>query len=65
MSQDQQVEYWVKSANEDVLTADSLFSTKRFLPCLFYCHLFIEKIVKALVVKKTGKPAPYGHKLFY
>jgi HEPN domain-containing protein len=31
--------------------------------CLFFCHLFIEKIIKALVVKATEKPTPYGHKL--
>lgn len=59
----QMVIYWGRSADEDMLTAESLFASKRYLPSLFYCHLFIEKIIKALVVKKTSKPAPYGHKL--
>ncbi len=59
------VEYWIKSAEEDIKTAESLFSTKRYLPCLFYCHLFVEKIVKAIIVGKTGKSAPFGHKLSY
>lgn len=55
--------YWLKSASEDVLTAESLFRAKRYSPCLFFCHLFIEKVAKALIVTKTHKPVPFGHKL--
>lgn len=57
------IDYWVKSSEEDLKTAESLFSSRRYHHCLFFCHLFIEKIIKALVVKSTHKPAPYGHKL--
>lgn len=57
------INYWIKSAEEDLKSAESLFSSKRYHHCLFFCHLFIEKSVKALIVKTTGKPAPYGHKL--
>lgn len=57
------IKYWVKSAEEDFKTAQSLFKTKRYHHCLFFCHLFIEKILKALVSKKINKPAPYGHNL--
>lgn len=63
MTVEEMIEYWIRSAEEDVKTAEALFSAKRYLPCLFYCHLFVEKILKALVVKKTREPAPYGHKL--
>ena len=56
-------EFWVKSAAEDLKTAQSLFVSKRYHHCLFFCHLFIEKILKALVVKKTKKPSPYDHNL--
>lgn len=55
--------YWVKSAEEDLKTAKSLFISKRYNHCLFFCHLFIEKILKALIVKKTEKLAPYDHSL--
>lgn len=58
------VNYWIKSSEEDLKTADSLFLSKRYHHCLFFCHLFIEKILKALIVKESGKQAPYGHKLF-
>lgn len=57
------IKYWVRSAEEDLKTAKSLFRTKRYSHCLFFCHLFIEKILKALATKKIGKPAPYGHNL--
>lgn len=63
MTKEEIIAYWTRSAAEDVLTAESLFESKRFLPCLFYCHLFVEKILKALIVGDTGEPAPYGHKL--
>lgn len=56
-------DYWQKSAAEDLITADALFKSKRYLPCLFYCHLFVEKIIKAIIVKVTEQPAPIGHKL--
>ena len=55
--------YWLKSAGEDLKTAEALFRLKRYLPCLFYTHLFVEKILKAIVVSQTNQPAPYGHKL--
>lgn len=57
------IKYWVKGSQEDFITAKSLFRSKRYPHCLFFCHLFIEKILKALVTKKTQKPAPYGHNL--
>lgn len=57
------IEYWERSAAEDIITADGLFQLGRYLPCLFYCHLFVEKIIKALIVKNTKRSAPFGHKL--
>jgi HEPN domain-containing protein len=57
------VDYWVKSSQEDLKTAIGLYRLERYHHCLFFCHLFVEKIIKALVVKVIGQPAPYGHKL--
>lgn len=53
MNTEEMVDYWKRSAEEDLITAESMFKTKRYLPCLFYSHLFIEKIIKAIVVKNT------------
>lgn len=57
------VQYWAKSAEEDLKTAKSLFLSKRYPHCLFFCHLFVEKLLKAHATKETKKPAPYGHNL--
>ncbi len=63
MNTREMVNYWIRSSNEDLKTATGLFRLMRYPHCLFFCHLFVEKIIKALVVKGTGHPAPYGHKL--
>ena len=40
-----------------------MFKGKRYSDCLFFCHLTIEKTLKAIVVKKTKTHAPYIHQL--
>ena len=57
------VDYWFDSSNDDLKTAKSLFKSKRYHHCLFFCHLFLEKTLKSLVVKKTKQQAPYAHNL--
>lgn len=57
------VKYWLKSAEEDLKTAKSLFNSKRYHHSLFFCHLFVEKVLKAAVVKNTNESAPYNHNL--
>lgn len=54
---------WVRSARRDMKVAKLLFEGKAYPQCLFWCHLVIEKLLKALVVKKIGKHAPYIHDL--
>ncbi|MDP3912351.1 MAG: HEPN domain-containing protein [Bacteroidota bacterium] len=46
-----QIEYWQKTAESDVETASILISSGKLIEGLFFCHLCIEKIIKALVVK--------------
>ncbi|MDA2921739.1 HEPN domain-containing protein [Patescibacteria group bacterium AH-259-L07] len=60
-----QVEYWVKTSQHDYKTMLGLFRIKRYSDCLFYGHIVLEKILKALVVYKTKKYAPYTHDLVY
>lgn len=57
------IDYWFKSANKDFQVAQSLFNSKYYLYSLFFCHLTIEKILKALAVKRTKQHAPYTHNL--
>ncbi len=60
-----QIEYWISGAESDLMTADLLIREKRILHGLFFCHLVIEKGVKAHVVKNTGDVAPRSHNLIY
>ena len=57
------VEYWIDGAEYDMETAESLFQTRRYPYALFFGHLAIEKILKAIFVKETKKHAPYTHSL--
>lgn len=55
--------YWLESAAYDLETAKTLLCSKRYPYALFFGHLAIEKVLKALVVKQTGDHAPYSHSL--
>lgn len=60
-----QIEYWQSGAFDGLETAKILIEKKRLLHGLFFCHLSIEKILKAHVVKQTKDIAPRTHNLIY
>jgi HEPN domain-containing protein len=62
---DKQVDYWFNSASDDLESAKLLIVNKRYLHGLFFCHLVIEKAIKAIVVKQTQEIAPRSHNLLY
>ncbi|MCK5475969.1 MAG: HEPN domain-containing protein [Candidatus Pacebacteria bacterium] len=57
------VKFWRNKATDDRITAKALLKSKRYSACLFFVHIYLEKMLKALVVEKTGKPAPFVHDL--
>ncbi|MAG44777.1 DNA-binding protein [bacterium] len=57
------VKYWQEGAERSWDVAKSLWKSKKYDFCLFCCHLTLEKILKAIVVKKSKKHAPHGHNL--
>jgi HEPN domain-containing protein len=57
------VGYLGAEAAYDLETGRSLLESKRFPYALFFGHLSIEKVLKALVVKATQRHAPYTHSL--
>lgn len=59
------VQYWLESAEYDFETAKSLLEVKRFPYALFFGHLALEKLLKALFVKNNQKHAPYTHSLTF
>jgi len=57
------INYWLKTSQHDYKTMLGLFRIKRYSDCLFFGHIILEKILKGLIVKNTGKEAPYIHDL--
>ena len=60
-----QIDYWQSSAASSIETAEILIASKKFIEGMFFCHLCIEKILKALVVRQTGNIPPKTHDLFH
>lgn len=60
---EKQIDYWKKSSEKNLESAQGLLKLKHYDACLFFCHLALEKILKGLVVKTTKESAPYIHDL--
>ncbi|MEI7727481.1 MAG: HEPN domain-containing protein [Bacteroidota bacterium] len=60
-----QIEYWQGSAISNIETADILVASRKYIEGMFFCHLCIEKSLKALVVKQTGDIPIKTHDLFH
>lgn len=57
------VEYWASEAEEALVVAGHLIAKKDYSYALFFGHLAIEKILKALHVAKLQSHAVPGHNL--
>jgi HEPN domain-containing protein len=56
-------EYWLELCDDDLLTAKALFQSKRYLHMGFFCHLIVEKALKAVIAYKTDEIPPRLHDL--
>jgi HEPN domain-containing protein len=64
MKKHEHVEYWLKSAANDLKAADTLFESARYDWCLFIGHLVLEKAFKAIFVHNNeSKVPPKTHNL--
>jgi HEPN domain-containing protein len=63
MTKDEHIEYWLSSAENDLVSAEILLSNKRYDWALFIGHLVLEKSLKALFVKDHVKHPPKTHNL--
>lgn len=61
MSQQEAVTKWIESAESDWDTAKLLFSSGKYAHCLFFCHLFLEKLLKAVIVHQTNEAPTATH----
>ena len=57
------VKYWLTASKEDFESAEILFQNKKYHHALFFCHLSIEKMLKAIIVKSTKTAPPLIHDL--
>lgn len=64
MDLQKQIEYWHKGSLSDVDTAGILIEKNKYSEGMFFCHLAIEKMLKAVYVKKQSVFAPKSHNLF-
>jgi HEPN domain-containing protein len=62
---EKQLLYWKTTALSDFETAEILIEKGKFLHGLFFCHLTIEKLLKAHFVKYNNALAPKTHDLIY
>ncbi|MBI2832535.1 MAG: HEPN domain-containing protein [Chloroflexi bacterium] len=56
---------WLRSAEYDFETARHMLVTGRYIYVVFFSHLVIEKLLKALVTEVNDKPAPRSHDLIF
>ena len=61
MDAQNQIINWQEKSKADLKDAENFIKKERVLHGLFLCHLAIEKILKAFIVKLTGKSAPKSH----
>ena len=56
-------QYWMEEASEALKVAWDLYEKADYSYSLFFGHLAIEKLLKAIYVVKNGEHAPYLHNL--
>ncbi|OGQ05929.1 MAG: hypothetical protein A2W61_02020 [Deltaproteobacteria bacterium RIFCSPLOWO2_01_44_7] len=48
---------WIDTSEYDFSTADHMFQTGRYLYVIYFCHLSLEKLLKAIVAEtQEGLP---------
>lgn len=65
MDKEQTIQYWLISARDDWRVANQLFEKEEYPYALFFGHLTIEKILKAIYTDKHNEVAPFTHRLVY
>jgi HEPN domain-containing protein len=64
MTKEEHIRHWLEQSKEDWSVVETLFSGKKYLHSLFFAHLVIEKISKALWIKHNSENmAPRTHNI--
>ena len=65
MDKQEKVNCWLKSAENDWNVVGHLFEKGAYPYALFFGHLTIEKLLKAVFAGKFDESLPFTHKLSY
>ncbi len=63
MNENEIAKNWSNASDQDLETAEILFENEKYHHALFFCHLSIEKYLKAIIVKTTKMAPPLIHDL--
>lgn len=63
MNQKEIVNYWISEAEESLGVARHLFEKEDYSYALFFGHLAIEKIIKAILAQRLEQQIPRSHNL--
>ena len=58
MNKQQHIDYWINTAEDDWDSVELLFNGRKYLQALFWAHLVLEKLAKALWVKNHEENIP-------
>jgi len=61
----EKIGYWLKSSRKDWRVASHLFEKGDYPYALFFGHLAVEKLLKAIFVAKFNDVPPYTHRLVF
>jgi HEPN domain-containing protein len=65
MNKTEKINYWIHSAENDWVVVGHLFDKEDYPYALFFGHLTIEKLLKAVFVSKFDDAPPFTHRLTY
>ena len=65
MGREKKITYWIKAANNDWKVAVHLFEKGDYPYALFFGHLTLEKLLKAIFINKCDELPPHTHRLTY
>lgn len=57
--------HWLEVAEYDLGTAEAMLRSRRYVYVIFFCHLCLEKALKACVAEFRDEFPPYTHSLAY
>lgn len=64
MTKADHIAYWMNAADQNWSEVGAMFAAGTYVPCLFWAHLTIEKLAKALWVQdNAGDTPPFTHNI--